>query len=68
MICCECDQEIRSGVISEKDAVALNKKLLGRNVCRLFCEDCLAEYLGVSVDDLAEKVNDFKEQGCTLFQ
>ena len=45
----------------------LNKKLLGRETTRLYCIGCLAEYLDVEVDDLLSKVNDFKLQGCKLF-
>lgn len=29
--------------------------------------DCLAEYLGVTVEDLMDKIEEFKEQGCKLF-
>ena len=67
MICHECEREIQAGVISAKDTIALNKKLLGRQINRFFCAECLAEYLGIDKDDLPGKVEDFKEQGCTLF-
>lgn len=68
MICRECGQEIQGGIISAKDAVALNKKFLGRKITHFFCVICLAEYLDVSVEDIPEKVEQFKEQGCQLFQ
>lgn len=51
----------------DKNAVGLNKKLLDKNLSRFFCLDCLASHLDVSVADLNAKINDFKEQGCTLF-
>jgi len=51
----------------DKIAVGLNKKLLGRNITRFYCLACLAEYLDVTVEDLLAKVEDFKLQGCTLF-
>lgn len=50
-----------------KDEIALSRKLLGRDLEELYCIDCLAEYLECSVDDLKVKIQEFKEQGCTLF-
>ena len=50
-----------------KNEIGLNKKLLGRNIKRFQCLNCLAEYLEVAVDFLIEKINEFKEQGCKLF-
>jgi len=50
-----------------KNEVGLNKKLLDKNIKQFYCLDCLAEYLEVNVDFLLEKIEEFKEQGCTLF-
>lgn len=50
-----------------KDTVALNKKLLGKNISNYYCMDCLSTYLEITVDELFEKIEEFKEQGCTLF-
>lgn len=50
-----------------KDTVALNKKLFGKNIKKYYCMDCLATYLEITVDELFEKIEEFKEQGCTLF-
>ena len=52
----------------DKDAIGINKKLLGKDVTKFYCIDCLADYLGCTVDDLLEKIEEFKEEGCTLFQ
>ena len=52
----------------EKDHIALNKKLLGRQVKKFFCLQCLADYLGCSKDDLVIKIEELKEQGCGLFK
>lgn len=41
--------------------------MLGRGIKKFFCNVCLAEYLEVSIDDLLDKVQEFKDQGCTLF-
>ena len=51
----------------DKIAVGLNKKLLGRNITRFYCIDCLANNLDVTVEDLLDKVEEFRLQGCTLF-
>ncbi len=51
----------------DKDTVGINKKMLGKQVKNFYCIDCLADYLGCSVEDLLEKIEEFKEEGCTLF-
>ncbi|MDD4111274.1 MAG: hypothetical protein PHS54_07060 [Clostridia bacterium] len=51
-----------------KDIVALNKKLLGRNVQKFLCIKCLADYLDCTEDDLLIKIEEFKEQNCILFR
>lgn len=50
-----------------KDTIGINKKLLGENIENLYCMDCLAEYLGCTVDELLDKIEEFKEEGCKLF-
>lgn len=51
-----------------KDTIALNKKLLGTDIDHFYCLDCLANYLNVTTDDLLDKIDEFKEEGCTLFE
>ena len=53
--------------INDKNEIGLNKKLLGRNVTRFHCYDCLAESLEVTTEELIAKIEDFKSQGCKLF-
>ncbi len=52
----------------DKNTIGLNKKLLGKEVRNYFCKDCLADYLDTTVDDLNEKIEEFKDEGCTLFE
>ena len=52
----------------DKDTIALNKKLLGKNVDHYYCISCLADFLNVAVDDLLDKIEEFKEEGCELFK
>ncbi len=60
-ICIDC------GKILSKDEIALNKKLIAKNVTEFQCLSCMSESLGCSVEDLEIKIAEFKEQGCTLF-
>ena len=50
-----------------KDTIGINKKLLGEDIENFYCLDCLAEYLGCTVDELLDKIEEFKEKGCKLF-
>ena len=59
--CRQCDGEVA------KDAASLNKKLVSKSVTRYFCLECLADYLEVSTENLIEKIEEFKAEGCTLF-
>lgn len=59
--CIECNK------ILNKDEIALTQKMLGRNVEGLYCLNCLAEYIDCNRSDLEIKIEEFKEQGCTLF-
>lgn len=54
--------------IKNRDTLGINKKLLGLNTQNYYCMECLAEYLETTVEDLNEKIEEFKEEGCTLFQ
>ncbi len=56
-----------SSNITDKDTIAINKKLLGTNITAYYCLPCLAEYLGCDVQDILDKIEDFKDEGCTLF-
>ena len=60
-ICCECSRKLK------KDETALCKKLLGLETEDFYCIDCLSNYLECEKTDLEIKIQEFKEQGCTLF-
>lgn len=50
-----------------KDEIALNKKLLGKATKQFLCIPCLSEYLKTDPEILLEKIEQFKDEGCTLF-
>ena len=52
----------------DKDTIGINRKLLGKKVSKFYCMECLADYLGCTVEDLLEKSEEFKEEGCDLFK
>ncbi len=50
-----------------KNEIGINKKLLGENITYYYCIDCLADYLEVTVEEIINKIEEFKEEGCVLF-
>lgn len=50
------------------NTIGINKKLLGENIDQYYCISCLAEYLDVEEQDIYDKIEEFKEQGCKLFE
>lgn len=51
----------------DKDTIGINKKLLGTDVSTFYCMDCLADYLNTTVEEILEKIEEFREEGCALF-
>lgn len=60
-ICVYCSKNIK------KDEFALCKKMLGKNTKQFLCLACLSEYLNTDQEILIEKIEQFKDEGCTLF-
>ena len=55
-------------LLTDKDTLAVNRKLLGKDIRNFYCMDCLAEFLGCTVQDILEKIEEFKDEGCELFK
>lgn len=53
--------------IREKDILAMNMKMFGRNIEKFMCRKCLMKELGLTKSELSAKVKEFKESGCSLF-
>ena len=62
----ECLACGKSGL--DKDTIGINKKMLGKEIKTFYCMECLADYLGCTVEDLLEKIEEFKDDGCMLFK
>jgi len=60
--CAACGRELH------KDEIALTKKLINRGTETFFCLSCLAAKFAVGEDLLKEKIEQFRQTGCTLFQ
>lgn len=61
--CIACDKENL-----DKNTIGINKKLLGEDIKTFYCMDCLADFLGCTVQDIEDKIEEFKEEGCKLFE
>ena len=59
--CTECGKDL------SKDEIALFRKLIDKKAKAFQCIECLSATLGCTVEDLETKIEEFKEQGCSLF-
>ncbi len=50
-----------------KNDIGLNKKLISRQIERMMCLTCMAEYLETTEEELREMIEEYKRQGCALF-
>lgn len=62
MKCIVCGNEV------EKIAKALCQKLIGRKTKQILCLSCLANHLEAEEEDLLQKAQEFKDEGCALFK
>ena len=51
-----------------KDEIGIVKKLIDPNTKDYYCISCFSDYLGCDVQDLLDKIEDFKDDGCKLFE
>jgi len=51
-----------------KDELSICKKMLGRKTENYFCLTCLADFLHVAEEDILDKIEQFKGEGCVLFK
>lgn len=62
-ICRFCDKPV------DKDTAALNKKIINRNISvdAMVCLQCMADTLNCTIEDLQDKIEEYKSEGCVLF-
>ncbi len=51
-----------------KNEIGLTKKLMGRYSKKYYCLSCLAKELEVTETELTDKIMEFKDNGCKLFE
>ena len=51
-----------------KDEIGLTKKIIDKKAKTFYCLSCMAEYLEVTEEELLAKIEEFKDDGCTLFK
>lgn len=59
-----CMQCVKALTFNE---VGAYKKFVNRGSTSFLCKTCLAAKLGVTVEQIDEKIDQFRAQGCTLF-
>lgn len=60
-VCISCAKELSF------NEVGATRKFINRGSTVFYCKDCLAGKLGVTVRDIDRKIEEFRQQGCTLF-
>ena len=51
-----------------RDEIGLTKKLIDKKAKNFYCLSCMAEYFEVEEEELIAKIEEFKNEGCTLFK
>ncbi|MDE7310239.1 MAG: hypothetical protein K2N87_01215 [Eubacterium sp.] len=51
-----------------KNEIGINRKLLGEMINGYYCLPCFANYFEVSEQDILDKIEEFREEGCKLFE
>lgn len=59
--CVDCASSLR------RDEIAITKRLVGRGATQFYCISCLARRLGVPTATIEQKIQEYREMGCSLF-
>ena len=60
--CIVCRKPVNS------DEIAMTRKLINRGATSFLCLPCLAKRFEATLEELQERMQAFKEMGCTLFE
>ena len=58
---------MQCGKLLPLDEVGAYKKFVNRGSTSFLCKTCLSAKLGMTVERIDEKIEQFRAQGCTLF-
>lgn len=58
---------MKCGRVLTLDEAAIHKKMINRGATEYFCLTCLAEYTESTEEQLQERIEHFRKQGCLLF-
>ena len=60
-VCIQCGKEL------SHNEIGAHKRFVNRSSTRFLCKKCLAVKLDVTIEMIDRKIEEFKQQGCTLF-
>ena len=60
-ICIQCRRPVT------RDEMAMTRKLINRGTTTWLCLSCLAQRFDATLQELTERMQAFKDMGCTLF-
>ncbi|MCF0143624.1 MAG: phosphoadenosine phosphosulfate reductase family protein [Firmicutes bacterium] len=60
--------KVCGALINDSDIIGLNRKLIDEDATEFLCLNCMAKEFACTADDLEEKIEEFKEEGCKLFK
>lgn len=58
---------IQCGKGLSHNEIGAHKKFINRGSTQFLCKSCLADKLDVTTEMIDRKIEQFKQQGCTLF-
>lgn len=58
-------QDEKRSLLNKGDYIRFTE--IATEIKNFYCMDCLADYLECTVDELLEKIEEFKAEGCKLF-
>ena len=59
--CVDCASPLR------RNEIAITKRLVSRGATQYYCVGCLARRIGVPVAAIEQKIQEYREMGCSLF-
>ena len=61
------DTCMKCGRTLTADEIGIYKRMVNRGADKYLCASCLAEHFHISEDLIYEKIEHFRQMGCTLF-